>query len=943
MILRLMVMFFVSGALALVYETVFGKLLSYVFGVTAYATSTVLASFMAGMALGGYALGRVADRVKRPIVGYAVLELCIGLYCLAVPTMIGWIDAAYAAGYQRFTLSLPALTSLRFALSFVMILIPTFLMGGTLPMMARFAVRHEDQIGRRVSWLYAMNTLGAAMGTVVCAYLLMPNLPVDRIIRFAAVGNALVFGWALLEHARANAHAIGVTKDSHSSDTARTGEAVSGGTVLLVGAGLSGVITLGYEVVWTHVLAQLIGTSVYAFGIMLFSFLVGLGLGAAYVTRVVASDAASRRYLVTSQLIAAGLVAVTMPLWPLAPEVFRGMGRLMERGTVPRTFGVMEATRFATSFALMIGPTFFLGCAFPLLVRLFGTRVRALGGSVGRIYFVNTLGAIIGSVGVGFLLLPTLKSQTPVRILATLNVLAAALYWWKVAGVKHAGSVNDAGANDAGVNDAGVNDAGVNDAGVNDAGANDAGANDAGVNDAGARILSRTRPHGNPFPREDATQKRIPAAEGARWESRTSRSNSRARWHLPAMLVVTAIIWLVPGWNLLQMNRGSNVLFTDNNAAAGGTLIFHAEDLHGGVTAVTQWENERCLWTNGKFEGNNTWEKVAQQHFAHYPCLYAKHFERLLTIGLGTGCTLGALTAYPFERIDVCELSPNIVRAARECFTDVNFGCLDRDERITVHEMDGRNYLRLHETRFDVISVQVSSIWFAGAANLYNREFYELCRQRLEPDGVLQQWVQLHHQTRHDLAVTLRTARQVFKHALLFTSGQGVILLSNEPLVADYASIARQSKRPGMDQMLSGFEAKTLFAILGTQVMDEAAIDSFLADNDGADAIVSSDLYPYLEYATPRNNALSAEDMARFSEQLRSYIPTARPTVTGVREPDVAAFVEAAYYYGRSRSPFFESERDRNIEQARSALSRIDGGSLATVIQRMRTALNHGP
>ncbi len=855
MIARLMVMFFVSGALALVYETVFGKLLSYVFGVTAFATSTVLASFMAGLALGGFALGRLADRVRRPLVGYAVLELLVGLYCLSVPTLFGWIDAAYAAAYHRFGMSLTALTGLRFTLSFLMILLPTFLMGGTLPMMARFAVRTESEIGRRVTWLYAMNTLGAAVGTLVCTYLLMPNLGIDRIIQFAAIGNALIFLWALAEHARVSGRPPETVAPPEEAVQVvapkQEGPAISG-RVLLLGAGLSGLVTLGYEVVWTHVLAQLVGTSVYAFGIMLFSFLVGLSLGAAYVTRVVTHDAASRRFLVTSQLIAAGLVVVTMPLWELAPEVFRGVGRLMERGTVPRTFAIMESTRFLTSFALLIGPTFFLGCAFPLLIRLYGTRVRVLGGSIGRMYFVNTLGAIVGSVAAGFLLLPLLKSQPTVRLLAGVNVAMAALFWWAL-------------------------------------------------------------------------------------------TTPRGKWHGIGVLVVGAGIWLMPSWDLLRMNRGANVLFTDNQMAASGELEFHAEDLHGGVTAVTRWQTERCLWTNGKFEGNNTWEKIPQQHFAHYPCIYANGFERAITIGLGTGCTLGAMTAYPFERIDVCELSPNIARAARELFTDVNFGCLDNDDRVRLHVIDGRNHLRLHDDQYDVISVQVSSIWFAGAANLYNREFYELCRSRLKPDGVMQQWVQLHHQTARDLAVTLRTARQVFDHVRLFTCGQGVIVLSNRPLVADYGRVAELSARPRMRDMLSGFKAKTLFAILGTQIMDTEAIDRFLADAEtgaGAATVVSSDFYPYLEYATPRNNALTDQEMAAFQEALAPYMTNAPPPVAGIPDASGERFVEAAFHYGRALSGFFKDTRQDNAAKATAALKQVPEERFTNIATAMRAELD---
>ena len=853
---RLLVMFFASGALGLVYETVFGKLLSYVFGVTAWATCTVLASFMAGLALGSVALGGLADRTRRPLLGYAVLELLIGAYCLAVPTLSAGIDSAYALAYDRFEMNLGTLTALRFALSFVMIVIPTFLMGGTLPMMARFVVRREDQIGPGIGWLYALNTLGAAVGTLVSTFVLMPNLPIDHIIQFAAAANGLLFVWALVEQHRAGPVPIAEGQETPVPLSAPAeAKPLLGPRILLLGALLSGAVTLGYQVVWTHVLAQLIGMSVYAFGTMLFSFLVGLSLGAMYVARRKDSAVAASRFLYRSQLLAAGFVAIVMPLWGLAPQVFRGMGHLMEEsgsGLLPRAFWLMELTRLLTAFGLLIGPTFFLGCAFPLLIRLYGARVRALGGSIGRLYFVNAIGAIVGSVGVGFWLLPMLKSQPTIRMLGTLNVLMAGMFWWAL-----------------------------------------------------MRREKGLRPVG--------------------------------------LIVTVALLWLTPSWDLLRMNQGSNVLFTDNWAAASGELIFHEEDLHG-IIAVTQTygKDERCLWTNGKFEGNNTWEKVAQQHFAHYPCLYSRQLRRALTIGLGTGCTLGAMTAYPFERIDVCELSENVVAAARQCFTDINFNCLDDDPRVQLHVMDGRSFLRLHKRKYDVISVQVSSIWFAGAANLYSREFYALCRDRLEPKGVLQQWVQLHHQTAKDLAVTLRTARQAFKYALLFTSGQGVLLLSNEPLVADYEHLATLSARPAVRNVLSGFEGKTLFALLGSQVLDQEGIDRFLTDMEatgGSAALVSRDLYPYLEYATPRNNAMTEKDKQVFRQHLAPYIVTGPTPIMNVPDQASAAFARAAYYYGRALTKFFSDRADAHAAEFIAVARGLDSSDRAEILEAMRNHL----
>src|SRR5207237_7940796 len=155
---------------------------------------------------------------------------------------------------------------------------------------------------------------------------------------------------------------------------------------------------------------------------------------------------------------------------------------------------------------------------------------------------------------------------------------------------------------------------------------------------------------------------------------------------------------------------------------------------------------------------------ITQTRFALIPALFTQQFDRALVIGLGTGNTLRTVAHLPFRRVDAVELAPQVVEAARQWFSDVNDRVFDHDLRLKLSVGGGGNFLLLSRERYDMITIEVTSLWVTGEADLYNREFYELCRSHLSEHGVLQQWVALRHLRARALLVVLNTAAQVFRH-----------------------------------------------------------------------------------------------------------------------------------------------------------------------------------
>jgi spermidine synthase len=333
-----------------------------------------------------------------------------------------------------------------------------------------------------------------------------------------------------------------------------------------------------------------------------------------------------------------------------------------------------------------------------------------------------------------------------------------------------------------------------------------------------------------------------------------------------------AVIAVVtPRWDLAKLTSGANVYFASGPEPEAIEMV--REDVHGGVTTVVRSGDMLTLYTNGKFQGNNGYELEAQRAFAHLPCLLATRHERAFTIGLGTGTTAGTLAAYEFDSIQVAEISPAIAYAARTYFASINGNVFD-DPRFLLLNEDGRNALLVSTERYDVVGIEISSIWFAGAANLYSREFYAIVRARLAEGGVLQQWVQFHHMRRRELASVLATVRSVFPHVALFAHGnQGIIVAGENALFISRARAETLARRPSVAALLEGAE---LGDLAGDLLVTDEALDHFVADsareaNLSPEALWSTDDNLYLEYATPKNNVADTPSIEETIDMVARY------------------------------------------------------------------------
>lgn len=402
-------LFFISGISGLIYQSLWLRMLSLVFGVTVYAASTVLASFMAGLALGTLAAGRLTTRTRHPLAWFGACELGIGGLALLTPWALELAGQIWIGLQAYVPDQLWALTATRFLCSLVILLAPTVLMGATLPLVVRSSLTDRALAGPRVGVLYAANTAGAITGALLAGFVLIGSIGMARSFQLAAALNALV-GIAALVLAFFDAPSRSPAPHS------QTATPVS--RIAQLAFAFSGFAALALEIVWFRVLVIVVPATTYAFTTMLAAVLLGLAAGSAFAAPLLRRSWNWAAVYGGVQLTIALLTVAALGLY------FDWYGA-----------GSVRGSDHVASLLVILPPALAMGFAFPVGIRAWvdtpGAPDHERAARVARLYAVNVGGAIAGAAAGGFLLLPNVGSRLSVVILATGFVLSGLLLiWW---------------------------------------------------------------------------------------------------------------------------------------------------------------------------------------------------------------------------------------------------------------------------------------------------------------------------------------------------------------------------------------------------------------------------------------------------------------------------------------------------------------------------------
>jgi len=865
-------LFLLSGASGLVFETLWMRMLTTTFGATTFAISTVLTVFMGGLALGGYLAGRVADRLRRTstaLLIYGGLELVVGGYGLLFPAILDQLHSVHGLIWAQWRPSQYTFALIRFAIVSVVLILPTTAMGATLPILTRFYARREG-LGREAGTLYAVNIFGAVAGTFMAGFVLMPWIGLSATNRVACTINLALcitsvgLYWCL----RPSPSEPTTPTRSDGDPEAPWGRKV---WLALAAVALSGLVSMVYQQAWTRVLALIVGSSVYAFALILIAFLLGLAIGGAVYARRTAGREGQTGNLAAIHVVVATTVLAGYAFMDCLPAIFVALTRSGEI-TPTKVFFL----KFIVCALVVLLPTFFLGMIFPATISLCARAMTGVGRTVGRVYSINTVGAIIGSFLGGFVLIPALGVQRTIGAMIVLNLLLAAAFTATAAIPRRARLVR------------------------------------------GAAIL--------------AVLAVTLAGSARRWQpDRMTAGVFRLALFDPSRRRSTCPDPQDPISRLFREGAGqrhlrgarttlgfSPDLETPCDPVVGKRLLSYRE---GVVATVSTWQillrgfDPATCWevlslqVNGKSDASSAAafrrppkgrcvdllghpERIAPAYVSPRSDMEtqvlsgllgqvlhrgARPPARALVIGWGSGVTVGTMAVTGMGHIDAVELEPEVLRAAR-VFSRYNHRAAHH-RAVKVVEADGRNFLIAVRDPYDIIVSEPSNPWMTGAASLFTREFFQLVRRRLRRDGVFIQWLQLYEISKENVASLIATLRSVFPSVTVFRPRHAnvdlLLVATGRPLALDAARMAHRLADSKMRAELGRIQIRSLGDLLARHLVDDRRILEVTRgaplntdDNARVEFSAPKDLINYRKHSPDRILAWLRKGAARVEDRV---------------------------------------------------------------------------
>ena len=660
-----------SGAAGLIFEVVWARQLVLVFGNTTQAVSAILTGFFGGMAIGSWLGGKAADRSSHPLRLYAALELILAVIVILTPLTFGLIHEAYRAAFGSLEERRSALALVRFALALVALAPATVLMGATLPTLTRYLAREASALGTAFTRLYVANTMGAVFGSSAAGFVLIELLGLSGALLVGAACSATAGTIAVLFDLLSGNTAAPEAHSTVSSES-KTGEQRK---LALGFAFVSGFTALSYQTLWTRLIASGTGSSTYVFSTILTVFLIGLAMGGVEYKRVR-----------TRLIDVPGAIAVSQI--GLAFIALAGVFAMNALDSLPGAF-VWKA------LVVVLPATFIMGFSFPAASALLGGNSSEVGTRSGSLLAINTLGAIVGTFVVPFLLIPIIGSPFVLALTAAVNALTGLVI---------------------------------------------------------------------------ATQGNI-------------RPTSKR-----------TIVWMagvfVPVLAVMLVAR----TLVDPNVArirqSGAVLYRSAEDEIAAVQAG-EADGRKQLWVTGF---SMTFLTVDAKLMPLLPMMLRPDSKSVLTIAFGMGSSFRSALIAGLNS-DAVELVPSVPSMFREFYPDARNFTSSPQGRILI--ADGRNYVELTDRHYDIIVVDPPPpLQSSGVSIISSREFYAASQKRLNPSGVMMQWVPW-GQSMDDFKTHVRTFKSVFANVIVASGpgGNGFYMLgSRDPI---------QFKEPNIRSVLS--------------------------------------------------------------------------------------------------------------------------------------------
>jgi spermidine synthase len=781
--------FFLSGVAGLVYQVVWSRYLGLLLGGSGAATIIVLATFMGGLGLGAWLLGKQADKAKSRIRLYAIMEMGIGVWGASYPYLFDALERFFAAAASGLEPGSARLLALKGAIAIASILPPTLLMGGTLPVLGRFLIDNLRVVGDKVARLYFINSLGAVAGSLIAGFYLIQAQGLAISMTIAAALNLLV-AVVVLPLRRAERAAAKETPapsakakkgkkktEAPAAKPASPADAevypASAARAALWVIAISGAASMVYEVAWIRALALAFGSSVHTFALVVAAFIFGISLGS-FLLRFKKSDRGWLELLGWCEIGAGAAMLFSIPMIMATPYWMNQIDGMLQRSR--ETFAIREAIKFAISFGAMIVPTLFIGMTLPAASKVVAREMSTLGRRVGGAFAVNTFGAIVGAIAGGTLLMPKLGVLGAIAAGVAINIALGVVALAAVpTGMKRSRWLPPVAI----------------------------GALALGLfctwSTWSVRVLAQpVFRHRDTFANWDAYWDEIHRGE---------------------------ILYLRDGLDasvaVVEWAEGSRSLFINGKPDAG------TGPLDNPMGSLDMPNQLLC---------------------AHLPMtLLRAEPKEILVVGQGSGVTAGAAASYEGARVDLVELSPEVAETA-SFFAHANRDMANAPNLRLIVE-DARTLLATSDKTYDLIITEPSNPWVAGNASLFTDEFYKRCADRLAPGGALLQWIHFYEMSDESMLLAVRSLRRTFPYVALWESafGDSLFLCWREPFEPDFDEFRRRLALPNVREDLGPLGLDIPEAFLEMQLLDASATGADIA----GPGPINSEFHPLLEYIAP--------------------------------------------------------------------------------------------
>jgi len=780
--------FFVSGLTGLTYEILWTRMIVKIIGSAPFAVSMVLTVFMGGLGLGSYIAGRKIDRIKDPlqlIRLYGILEIAIGAYGIILPLLLVLFRPAYAVIYNKLFQHFLGYNLITFAGCFILLIVPVMCMGATLPVLSRFFITTIDKVGTNLGRLYGLNTIGAAAGAVLCGFWMINTLGVWGTLFFAIGLNAIIGIICIMVGSRRSGREKRppvVTEATIKSDKMAASETIYDQSHIR--SALVVFFISGFcAMAYEVIWTKLLGLIV---GPTTYSFTIVL---VTFITGLALGSLffgwlGDRIKNVALLLLFTQIAAA---LSALLMSQIMGNSQLFFAKLIYHfkdNFAQLSLVKGLVLFLFMFLPTIFLGAAFPLVGKIYTRSLSRTGRSIGYAYAVNSLGAVLGSFCAGFVLVPLIGKEQGLGLVVGIQLLTALIIGSVLFRRKKTLFLRWT---------------------------------PLGVAALGGICFAFPYPH---------------------WDRKMISVGQYHRAEIPSVVGAGWMKTLFRGEALFADLYAGKLLFFGDGIGGFTTVIKNNIDILGNMNLV--------MYNSGKPDASSRLDMDTQTLSAHFPMLFHPDPKNVLVVGLASGITAGEILHYPIDRLDVVEISNEVVEAS-DFFTPWNSNVLS-DPRTELIIQDARAHLELTNRRYDVISSEPSNPWMAGLANLFTREFFSLARERLNENGIYVQFIHTYQMDWATFAMIGRTFSSVFPNGILVRTNPSSV--GPDFLLVGFKGDGRLDERIPAQNLIHAQSSKNV-TLFNHRLFYLLIITEDLERLFGK-GLVNSDRWPRLEFLAPK-------------------------------------------------------------------------------------------